>query len=104
MNWRQLRNAGNQLAARSLQRVETQVKAWTKPAADRQITGVATDLFRSKKELVAENAFLRQQLIVLKRQTTGRPLLTQQDRRLLVLLASKGRGWKNALHLVQPTP
>ena len=79
MNWRQLWNAGKQLAARSLQRVETQVKAWTKPAADRQITGVATDLFRSKKELVAENAFLRQQLIVLKRQTTGRPLLTQQD-------------------------
>jgi hypothetical protein len=51
--------------------------------------------------LIAENAFLRQQVIVLKRQTS-RPRLTQQDRRLLVLLASKVRGWKDALLLVKP--
>jgi hypothetical protein len=69
MNWRQLWNIGKQLVTRGLQQIETKVKEWTKPAPDRQITGVATDLFRSKKELIAENAFLRQQLIVLKRQT-----------------------------------
>jgi hypothetical protein len=40
----------------------------------RQITGIATDLLRSKPELTAENAFLSQQLIVLKRQNTGRPV------------------------------
>ena len=56
----------------------------------------------TKQELIAENAFLRQQLIVLKRQSSGRPAITQQDRRILVVLASKLRGWKDALHLVKP--
>ena len=96
MNWRQLWNAGKQLVTRGLQQVEAQVKQWIKPAPDRQITGVAADLFRSKPELIAENAFLRQPVIVLKRQNTGRPSLTQHDRRVLVVLAGKLRGWKDA--------
>jgi putative transposase len=102
MNWRQLWNAGKQLVRHGLQQIETKVKEWTKPAPDRQITGVAADLFRSKKELIAENAFLRQQVIVLKRQHTGRLPMTQQDRRVLVVLASKLGGWKDALHIVKP--
>jgi hypothetical protein len=102
MNWRQLWNAGKQLVGDGLQRVEVQLTQWTKPAPDRQITGVVTDLFRSKKDLIAENAFLCQQLIVLKRQHPGRPPLTQQDRRILVVLANKVQGWKEALHIVQP--
>ena len=48
-----------------------------------------------------ENALLRQQLIVLKRQVK-RPALTWRDRALLVLLASKLRMWKEALVIVQP--
>jgi hypothetical protein len=71
MNWRQLWNAGKQRVTRGRQQIETKVKEWTKPAPDRQITGIATDLVRSKPELIAENAFLRQQVIVLKRQNTG---------------------------------
>jgi putative transposase len=51
--------------------------------------------------LIAENAFLRQQVIAVKRQTP-RPRLTARDRMLLVLLASKVRGWKDALLLVKP--
>ena len=102
MNWRQLWNAGKQLVTRGIQQIETQVKQWIKPAPDRQITGVVTDLLRSKPELIAENAFLRQQVIVLKRQNTGRPPITQHDRRVLVMLASKLRGWKDALHIVKP--
>ena len=66
MNWRQLWNAGKQLVTRGLQQVETKVKEWTKPAPDRQVTGITADLLRSKPELIAENAFLRQQLIVFK--------------------------------------
>jgi len=102
MNWRQLWNAGKQLVTSGIQQIDTKVTEWTKPAPDRQITGVATDLLRSKQELIAENAFLRQQVIVLKRQHTGRLPLTQQDRRVLVVLASKLRGWKDALHIVKP--
>ena len=102
MNWRYLINAGKQLAAFGLQRLETQVKAWTKSTSDRQIAGVVADLFRSKEDLVVENAYLRQQVIVLKRQTRGRPALTPHDRRVLVLLASQLKGWQDALHLVQP--
>lgn len=52
--------------------------------------------------MIVENAFLRQQVIVLKRQSSGRPAITQQDRRVLVVLASKLGGWKDALHIVKP--
>ena len=51
-----------------VKKAETRVKAWTKPATDSLIGGAAADLVKSKPELIAENAFLRQQLIVLKRQ------------------------------------
>ncbi len=75
-------------------------KQMTKPDSDSLVGGLA-DLTRSKRELVAENAFLRQQVIVLKRQNP-QPRLTQWDRALMVLLASKVRGWKAALLLVKP--
>src|SRR5690606_2399122 len=48
-----------------------------------------------------ENAFLRQQLIVLQRQTK-RPRLTPWDRALLVLFASRLRRWRQALLIVKP--
>jgi len=50
---------------------------------------------------VAENALLRQQLIILKRQVK-RPACTKTDRILLVLLARAVRAWKQALFLVRP--
>ena len=59
------------------------------------------DLKRSRSELVAENMFLRQQLIVMERQVE-RPRLTQRDRQILVLLASWIRGWREALVVVKP--
>ena len=62
---------------------------------------VVSDLKRSKSELIAENMFLRQQLIVVERQVV-RPKLTQQDRRALVLLASRIKGWREALVIVKP--
>ncbi|HML23995.1 MAG TPA: hypothetical protein PKD09_20225 [Aggregatilinea sp.] len=102
MNWRQLWIAGKRLVARGLPQLETKLKEWTQSAPDRQIIGITSDLWRSKHELIAENAFLRQQVIVLKRQSSGRPALTQHDRRVLVVLASKLRGWKGALRIVKP--
>ena len=56
---------------------------------------------RSRTDLVAENAMLRQQLIILKRQVK-RPKLTNGDRIRLVLLARITRYWRSALHIVQP--
>ena len=47
-------------------------KNLTQPAPDRSIKGVVSDLFRSRKDLIAENAFLRQQVIILNRQKQGR--------------------------------
>lgn len=49
--------------------------------------GTLADLKRSKRELLAENMFLRQQLIVLERQV-GRPQMTPRDRQILVVLAT----------------
>ncbi len=41
---------------------------WTKPLTTSLPLGTIADLGRTKSELVAENALLRQQLIILKRQ------------------------------------
>ena len=74
---------------------------WTKPGPTLLMLGMLTDLARSKSELVAENALLRQQLIILRRQVK-RPACTKSDRMLLVLLAKMARNWKQALFIVQP--
>jgi hypothetical protein len=81
--------------------IESRFKQWTKPAKRGQIMNTLTDLKRNKSELIAENLFLRQQLIVLERQV-DRPKLTQHDRRILVLLASRIQGWREALVVVKP--
>ncbi len=74
---------------------------WTKPLSSSLPLGTLADLGRSKSELIAENALLRQQLIMLKRQVK-RPVCTKTDRILLVLLARTVRAWKQALLIVQP--
>jgi hypothetical protein len=74
---------------------------WTKPLVTSLPLATLTDLGRSKSELIAENALLRQQLIILKRQVK-RPACTNTDRMLLVLLARLVRTWQQALFIVQP--
>ena len=74
---------------------------WTKPLTSSLPLETLADLGRSKSELVAENALLHQQLIVLKRQVK-RPTFTRTDRILLVLLARVVRTWRQALLIVQP--
>src|SRR5690349_5060716 len=66
-----------------------------------RIDRVLADFGRSKSELLAENALLRQQLIILRRQVK-RPPITRTDRVLLVLLARLVRAWKQAFIIVQP--
>jgi putative transposase len=81
--------------------LESRFKQWTQPAKRNQVMSSVADLKRSKGELIAENIFLRQQLIVLERQVE-RPKLTQRDRQILVLLASRIAGWRDALVVVKP--
>jgi len=73
----------------------------TRPSATPLVAGTLTDLARSKPTLIAENALLRQQLVVLQR-SVKRPRCTPADRTLLVLLASRCRSWRHALLIVQP--
>jgi putative transposase len=84
-----------------LQSLHHRFLAWTKPATTSLLLGTLTDLAKNKSELVAENALLRQQLIVLRRQVK-RPACTSTDRMILVLLARIVRSWKQALIIVQP--
>jgi putative transposase len=80
---------------------QQKIKQWAKPATLSLIAGVISDMTRSRADLIAENALLRQQLIVLHRQVK-RPLFTQHDRFRLVLIARFSRFWKQALHIIQP--
>jgi len=74
--------------------------AATKPTAVPLVVGTLADVARSKPELIAENALLRQQLIILRR-SVKRPRCTEHDRTLLVL-ASRLRTWRQTVLIVQP--
>jgi len=69
-----------------LQSLHHRFVVWTTPDTTSLLLGTLTDLARSKSALVVENAFLRQQLTILRRQVK-RPACTSTDRMLLVLLA-----------------
>ena len=86
---------------RSLSRVQQRVSQWMRPTSRSLFVGTLTDLARTRADLIAENALLRQQLIILHRQVK-RPTCTRTDRLLLVILARAVRNWKQALFIVQP--
>ena len=81
--------------------VTQHIQRWVKPNNLPLFAGAALDLTRSKTELILENAFLRQQLIVLNRQVK-RPALKPRERVVLVVLTSRLRSWIQALAIVQP--
>jgi hypothetical protein len=73
----------------------------TRPSTGSPLVDATLDLTRSRMELVAENAFLRQQVVVLLR-SVKRPTLRERDRLALVILARLNRRWRTALLIVQP--
>jgi putative transposase len=73
----------------------------TKPALTSPFVGAVIDLTKTKSQLVAENAFLRQQLIVLHRQVQH-PQFKPTDRFVLVVLSALVRNWKQLLLIAQP--
>jgi len=89
------------LGRRLFDAVQDHIKRWLKPNTHSLANGTASDLTRSKADLIAENALLRQQLIILQRQSK-RPQLNNFDRIKLLLLARATPFWKQALLIVQP--
>ncbi len=89
------------IVERGVRAARTTLSRWTKPTAHAPVLGAVADLARSKPQLIAENLLLRQQLIVLNR-SVKRPRLTNRDRGLFVLLASRRYSWKEALLIVKP--
>ncbi len=90
-----VRAAATQVAGR----IATAVRAATRPTP--AVAGLLLDATRSREELVAENALLRQQLIVAAR-VAERPKFTAHERGMLVLLARLAPRWRNAVLLVKP--
>src|SRR5438094_369497 len=76
-------------------------RTWARPATVTHAMGSGADLLRSRAQLLAEHALLRQQLIILRR-GVKRPVVTRTDRPLLVLLAGRVRAWQKALLVVEP--
>ncbi|MEO8397344.1 MAG: integrase core domain-containing protein [Chloroflexota bacterium] len=89
------------LFVRVITPIERYCKCCLQPVIVHPTLGAVMDITRSKSELIAENAFLRQQLVILRRQTK-RPTLTPLDRGLLVMLAGRLRTWREALLIVKP--
>jgi len=92
---RLIRHIASALA--SLERAFLQL---TRPSRYGVLLGSALDFTRSHAELVAENALLRLQLVILHRQV-NKPRFTPTDRPWLVLLASRVRRWKEAILILQ---
>ena len=81
--------------------IQERFSRWIKPSTTSLLLGTFADVIRGKSELLAENALLRHQLIILRRQVKH-PVYLKTDRFLLVVLARMVRTWKQALFLVQP--
>ncbi len=90
-----------QLLQYLISRLESAFLFLTQPAHSSLVLSTATDLTRRRSELIAENALLRQQLIILSGQTK-KPRFTRSDRLWLVLLASRVQHWKSSLLILQP--
>ena len=71
------------------------------PARSSVVLASVTDLSRSKADVIVENALLRQQLTILKRQSK-RPRLTQTDRLSLLIFTRITKTWRQVLLIVQP--
>jgi putative transposase len=68
----------------------------------RFVVGLAADVVRRRADLVAENALLRQQLIVAQRKIAGRVRWAGWQRFTMGLAAGMAPAWRDATLLVQP--
>ena len=80
---------------------KNQIKTFTKPPVGKIVIGAFSDINTTRADLIAENALLRRQLIIIKRKIK-RPQLTNRDQLSLVLLARCTQFWKQAIFIIQP--
>lgn len=92
-----IKNAGKQVA----QFLQKKFLQCTAPAKSSSLGGTVLDVTRTKTQLLAENALLRQQLIVLQRQVK-QPQFNPLDRFVMVVLASWLQNWRQVLLIVKP--
>ena len=97
----QLTRCAKNLWARLSSAARQVLRRLTEPARPNLVTGTLADLPRSRAELLAENALLRRQLIVLRRNTKT-PRLTWRERLSLLFLARWVPNWKQVLQIIQP--
>ena len=67
----------------------------TRPAKSPALMALA-DAARTRADLIAENALLRQQLIIVTRSGKARGKITRWDRAVLVALAAIAKNWRDA--------
>ncbi|MCB9135826.1 MAG: hypothetical protein H6636_10405 [Anaerolineales bacterium] len=77
------------------------LRKFTRPISETIETRTSLDLTRSRQDLLLENAFLQQQLLILAKQNP-RPKITVLDRVNLFFLARSLPHWKSLLRIVQP--
>ena len=94
--WTRIRKA----ATAAVRWIGAPLRTVTRPVAAVGL-GLGLDLTRSRRELLVENALLRQQLIIARRHMK-RPKLRPHERGFVVLLAALTRTWRDALLLVKP--
>ncbi|HEY5374264.1 MAG TPA: hypothetical protein VIK01_11295, partial [Polyangiaceae bacterium] len=84
---------------RALRYASATLREASRPAAP--VFGMVTDLLRPRRFLLAENALLRQQLLVLRRQIK-RPNLSAFDRAVIVIASAITSTWRESVLLVKP--
>ena len=77
------------------------LQLWIEPAPLPLLPGILSDLPRNRSDLIAENAILRQQLILLNRQVK-KPVITKSNRFWFVVLFPFITSWEQSFHIVQP--
>src|SRR5260370_34996755 len=81
--------------------LQERVLGWMKPPTTSLVLGTLADVTRGKAELLAKNALLRHQLLILRRQRK-RPAHRKTDRLLRCLPARMARAWTGRPCLVHP--
>lgn len=98
---RQLARCAKKLFSRLSSAANRLFRHIMQPACPNVVTGTLADLPRGRAELLAENALLRQQLLVLHRRVKA-PRLTWRERLSLLFLARWVPNWKQVLQIIKP--